>query len=319
MTEEQPKSGKEFEALVTWIHQCLHEKAVITPNDKIRDVHSKRLRQIDISIRLKDGPTSFLGIVEVRDRSRPIGENYVEEISAKRESVGADAAFLVSASGFCDTAIEKAKALNIRVFTYQDALSSDRWMQCLQLSEITQFIEQRDNVVVTFLEPTTNKIIDPHQSIVDAIRENVNAVVLVNEKGEPKFSIPNIADMVINQNRENLFSDVRNGDRKRKRAFVVLQTPPSETETHFRDSTGSLRKLEKFCLDADYWVEVSKTPVHRAKFVNAGSGEALAEIASTTIEAWGSDHELQMIAKFSGEQGSQVLMRLQKKDSSQSK
>ena len=59
MTDEQPKSGKEFEELVTWIHQYLHEKAVITPNDKIQDIHSNHPRQIDISIKIKDGPQVF--------------------------------------------------------------------------------------------------------------------------------------------------------------------------------------------------------------------------------------------------------------------
>src|ERR1039457_7578666 len=125
MTDEQPKSGKEFEELVTWIHQCLHEKAVITPNDKIQDIHSNHSRQIDISIKIKDGPTSFLGIVEIRDRSRPVGVDYIEQVNTKRESVGADAAFIVSSSGFCNTAIEKAQALNIRVFTHQEAVSSN--------------------------------------------------------------------------------------------------------------------------------------------------------------------------------------------------
>ena len=87
MTDKQNNPGKDFEELITWIHRCLHEKAVITPNDKIRDIHTGNLRQIDISIRLTDGPTKFLGIVEVRDRSRPVGVDYIEEVSADRKSV----------------------------------------------------------------------------------------------------------------------------------------------------------------------------------------------------------------------------------------
>ncbi len=311
---EQPKSGKEFEELMTRIQQSLHEKAIITPNDKIRDIHSNRPRQIDISIRLKDGPTEFLGIVEVRDRSRPVGENYVEEISAKRQSVGADAAFIISASGFCDSAKEKAKALNIRIFTHEEALSTD-WMQCLQLREIAQLIQKWDKVLMIFLEPLTNRIISPHQSLVDAVEKNVNAPVFVTEQNIPKNSIPEIANMAINQNIESIFRGVEIGKPQRKRAFVELRTPRNEP-LFFRDASGMLRKLERFCLEADFWSEVHKTPVHLSKYRNAETGEALAEIASTTIEAWGAPHKLEIIAKFSDKQGSQVSMRLHKHDQS---
>lgn len=315
--EEQPKSGKEFEELVTWVHRCLHDKAIITPNDKIRDNHSNHLRQIDISIRMKDGPTNFLGIVEVRDRSRPVGEDYIEQISAKRESVGADAAFIVSSSGFYEAAIEKARSLNIRLFTYEEAVASN-WMQCLQLNEITNIVRKWDNVLITFLDPSTDRIINPHQSIADSIRENIAALVFMTEQSEPKRSVPDIVSMAINQNIENLFGGITVGNRQRKRAFVNLQTPQNESPLFFRDSTGVLRKLERFCFEADFWIEVQRSPVFLSRYSNAGTGEALAEIASTTIEAWGKPHKLDLIAKISKE-GSQVLMRLQKQDESETK
>jgi hypothetical protein len=123
-----------------------------------------------------------------------------------------------------------------------------------------------------------------------------------------------IVNMAINQNLENIFRDVQAGSPQRKRAFVDLRTPQNESPLFFRDALGTLRKLEHFCLEADFWIEVRKTPVRLSKYSNAGTGEALAEVASTTIEAWGEPHSLEIIAKFSGEQGSQVSMRLQKQD-----
>jgi hypothetical protein len=47
-----------------------------------------------------------------------------------------------------------------------------------------------------------------------------------------------------------------------------------------------------------------------------GAAYLVWQIASSTIEAWGKPHHLEFIAKFSGEQGSQLLMRLQKLDQS---
>jgi hypothetical protein len=312
---EKLKSGKDFEELVTWIHQCLHDKATITPNEKILDVHSKRPRQIDISIRIKDGPTSFFGIVEVRDRSRPVGEDYIEQIHSKRESVGADAAFIVSSSGFYAAAVEKARALNIRIFTYKEAVASD-WMQCLQLKEITQFIRRWDNAFVLFLEPSTNQIISPHKSITDALQKNVAALILTTDQNEPKRSIPQIIDQVVNENFQNFFEGIALGERQRKRGSVILQTGPNESPLFFRDVAGVLRKLDRFYFEADFFMEAHKTPVHLSRYCNAGTGEAIAEVASATIQAWGGTHNLQFIAKFSGEEGSQLLMRLQKQDQS---
>ena len=58
------KSGKDFEDLITWIQQSVHEKAQIIPNEKVRDIHTNGTRQIDISIRLSDGPTHLFVMVE---------------------------------------------------------------------------------------------------------------------------------------------------------------------------------------------------------------------------------------------------------------
>ena len=96
------KTGHKFEQIVAWIQRSVHERAEIGVNQKLEDIDTGRRRQIDLTIRLSDGPTEFLGIVEVRDRSRPIGVRYVEEISSKRQSVRADAAFLVS-TGVAET------------------------------------------------------------------------------------------------------------------------------------------------------------------------------------------------------------------------
>lgn len=89
------KSGRRFEELIAWIQRSVHKNAIITANERIKDIDTGKPRQVDITIRLSDGPTEFLGIVEVRDRNRPIGVRYVEEISGKLRSVRADAAFLV--------------------------------------------------------------------------------------------------------------------------------------------------------------------------------------------------------------------------------
>jgi hypothetical protein len=82
-------TGELFEELVTWISKSLHS-AEVTKNEKLKDIHTGRKRQIDVVIRIKNGPTEILGIVEARDRSRAVGVDYIEQVNSKKTSVGAD-------------------------------------------------------------------------------------------------------------------------------------------------------------------------------------------------------------------------------------
>ena len=130
------KKGKSFEDLIAWIHMCLAEKARIVPNAKIPDKDSGELRQVDIAIYVTDGPYQMFIIVEVRDRKRPVGSGYIEEIRGKRNSVDSDTAVIFSKSGFTRPAIQKADKQNIRIMTYDEALQ-DSWTQWATMRTIT--------------------------------------------------------------------------------------------------------------------------------------------------------------------------------------
>jgi hypothetical protein len=132
MIMKRHQKGKDFETLITWIQKSVHKKAEIETNKRIRDVDTGRYRQIDITIKLSDGPTEFLGIIEVRDRKSKVGVRYVEEVTSKRKSVKADAVFLVSKSGFTKPATIKAEKLGIRLISYEEAKDGNwsSWLRC---------------------------------------------------------------------------------------------------------------------------------------------------------------------------------------------
>ncbi len=142
-----PKSGKPFEDLIAWIQQSVHEKAQIIPNEKVRDIHTNRTRQIDISIRLSDGPTHLFVMVEVRDHNRPVNVRYIEEINSKKQSVGANTAFIVSRSGFTKTALEKARHQGIQTLTYEEALNSD-WSGRIKCEYFSVIAGKYENVLI---------------------------------------------------------------------------------------------------------------------------------------------------------------------------
>jgi hypothetical protein len=244
-----------------------------------------------------------------------VGEDYIEQVAQKRRSIRADAAFVVSSSGFYGAALKKAQALNIRLFTFKEAVSTD-WMQCLQLREITQFSNRWDNLVVLFLEPETNQIVPPHESLLAAIDADVRAKVLVDELGQPKFSLGEIAGMIVNQNSDYFFQEATIvSGRHRKHVVVNLCASPNQTPLYFKDYSGTLRKLEKLGVEMDCWKEAIKIPLYVSKYFDPGTGQPLAEVASATVNVWGGPHKFEILAKFlgdKGEDGTKVLMRMHK-------
>lgn len=59
------KKGRKFEELIVWIQKCVYDRANLEANLRVRDMGTGKYRQIDIGLRLTDGPTEFFGIVEV--------------------------------------------------------------------------------------------------------------------------------------------------------------------------------------------------------------------------------------------------------------
>lgn len=104
-------NSKEFEQLISEIEKLLYqEKASITWNDSIKDPDSpKQKRQIDILIKEKDHTTH----IECRIHKKPQDVKWVEELMGRKMSLQVDAIIGVSASGFTQPAIRKARTHGI--------------------------------------------------------------------------------------------------------------------------------------------------------------------------------------------------------------
>lgn len=105
------KKSQQFERQIARILRILEaEDARVTWDDRIPDPDNEtQLRQIDISI-LRD---AFFTIVECRVHKDPQDVTWIEELMGRRESLGANAAIAVSASGFTSGAMKKAEAKGI--------------------------------------------------------------------------------------------------------------------------------------------------------------------------------------------------------------
>ena len=191
------KKGKTFEKLIAWIQKSVHNKADIQTNKRIKNVDTGRYRQVDITIKLSDGPTEFLGIVEVRDRTSKVGVRYVEELASKRKSVKADAVFLVSKSGFTKPAAIKAEKLGIRLLTFEEAKDGNwsSWLRCRSFSVVHR---KYDKPVIYFFHADTGNSIKPSEHFFQDFKNEKNSKLILNKKGQPLISIPDLINKIIN-------------------------------------------------------------------------------------------------------------------------
>jgi hypothetical protein len=119
------KSGKSLEQVVGHLESVLSgsKNATIEIRKRLKDKVTGRLREHDVVITLREAHHILIIALECRDRSRPIGVDQVEAFSKKCEQTGINQGIIVSAHGFCNTALVKAAALSIQCLTMAEALS----------------------------------------------------------------------------------------------------------------------------------------------------------------------------------------------------
>lgn len=117
------KKWRKFEKVVAGIHKFAEIGARVVQDDFIIGKNSKRKRQIDVSVRFKQGLYEYLLIVECKRHKRRVSISEIEAFRTKMEDVGANRAVMVSESGFQMGAIPIARTYNIELRTLQENVS----------------------------------------------------------------------------------------------------------------------------------------------------------------------------------------------------
>ena len=108
------KPWKEFERLVSKIEEALCPAgAIVKVNEKIPDVQTGDLRQVDATIRFRVGSSDILIAIECRKRNHKQDITWIEQLEAKKKNIGANQIIGVSSDGFTDYALRKAKVCNV--------------------------------------------------------------------------------------------------------------------------------------------------------------------------------------------------------------
>lgn len=117
---------RKFEQLVATIEGLMAtEGAIVKSPDRIRDIDTNRLREVDASIRLRAGSIEILVTVECRRRSRIADVTWIEQLATKRSKIGASKTIAVSPLGFSNDAHKCASRYGIELKLLGEITSSD--------------------------------------------------------------------------------------------------------------------------------------------------------------------------------------------------
>ena len=107
----QEEDWREFERLVARIERDLAPRgAVVRSPDRVPDLVTGSLREVDASIRFTVGSAPILITIECRRRAAVQDDTWIEQLAAKKEKVGAAKTIAVSASGFSEPASARIQA-----------------------------------------------------------------------------------------------------------------------------------------------------------------------------------------------------------------
>jgi hypothetical protein len=117
---------REFEELVARIERTASPLgAIVKSPDRIRDLTTGHLREVDASIRSKVGTADILITIECRRRRRRDDDTWIEQLATKRHKIGAAKTIAVSATGFTGSAIETAKQVGIETRVLSQVSAAD--------------------------------------------------------------------------------------------------------------------------------------------------------------------------------------------------
>jgi hypothetical protein len=279
------KTGKQFERLVADIQESLHSVAEVLPNQWLPDVYTGQRRQIDILLRLADGPTTILVMIEVRDHDRRVDSPYIEQVNDKRRAVRADKAIVVSRSGFTRPAVEKARHLSIQTLTYATAAAHD-WGAWFRARSLVTVRMRYASATVTLFDAETGLTIRVADEAVEAVEQDDSSKVLLDARSTPAFSVADLVsrsiDAYVRAHPPELVKIVESG------------SPASPTESHLafagvtpplfvRDQGGVLRRIGRVQVDAHLFADREKTPFEMMEYSDAQGGRPYLAIPTADV------------------------------------
>jgi hypothetical protein len=127
LTTRRPQPPwREFERVVAMIEESAAPRgASVKSPDRIRDLTTNELREVDASIRFQAGSVGILITVECQKRSRKANDTWIEQLATKRQKLGAAKTIAVSERGFTRAAHLTAREHGIELRTLSEIRPQD--------------------------------------------------------------------------------------------------------------------------------------------------------------------------------------------------
>lgn len=283
--QPKKKPGKALEELVAWIETSLRADANTTVEHDVflPDKDGGGPRQIDVLIRVKSGHDELLTIIEVRDRGKRADVRFVEEMSAKRVSVRADAACLVSKAGFSEAAIAKARALNVRLLTLAEATAGN-WAEWCLVRHID--VAQREWEVLSMVcaRPYEDTVIELADSV---SAEDWSVPVITNQAGELVTSLRSLAFGIITNHLDLLFANVAQDGTRSTTGIIVREMSPIPL---YILGKGDVREpIGLVQIQLEVWWSVRGYPLTLTSYerVDPDQPKALLDVLQAQVESYG--------------------------------
>lgn len=187
------RPGKAFEELVARIETILAPSgAVVKSPDYIQDLVTKRLREVDASIRIQDGDSIRLITVECRDhRKGKQDDRWIEQLVTKREKIGAALTIAVSSSGFSESAITSASHFGLELRRLDQITDAEIAQQWADVSKFAMSVLQVEYFCFSIaLFDLNDKVVDIKQlppTLIQELSNDLTNTRFLKERNHSQF------------------------------------------------------------------------------------------------------------------------------------
>ena len=278
-----------FEKLVARIERAAAPRnATVKSPDRIADVTTGTLREVDASIRFTIGTVPILITIECRKRRPRQDVTWIEQLSAKRLNVGAAQTIAVASAGVSKEAEAKALTGGIVVRQLETISREDieTWLVPQSFIEIFRRNRFLGNPEVEYYLSAADK--DEVDLFPNPEKKGINAKMFINEDGKP-LSLNDIWLHVQAQN--NFYEDIPwpNG---RAQKNICLQI--HKDSLRLQTPVGP-RNVATIKLQTELWYEVKEVPLDQRDFHQyTGSGGVEVQRAEYELQLSNLDLKLAM-------------------------
>jgi len=145
------RPGRELEELAARIKSLLHPTAEVQSPASVIDIDTGQPREIDVLVSIPSDPRHITIAVECRDRSARQDVTWIEQLIAKKESIGVDLLIAVSTSRFSEPALLKAGKRGVLIREVVESVPNEiaQWARETYVELTVLRVEVADPVLVT--------------------------------------------------------------------------------------------------------------------------------------------------------------------------